>query len=534
MKLKILPYLLFTIAITICNTSAAQLYIDNATFTIQSGATVAVHGDVTSNVDIQGGGTLLLNDTLNQLLNMNGFAVPILAVDNGTNVKLAGSIKINNGLVFINGKIILDLYNLTLSDIANVSGQGQGKFAETNGTGQVLKSVTADIANYEVPTGSGASYLPAFITSSGTYTNAFVGVRAISAPDANRPPMISDFLLVHWPVTRTGVTGTVTVKGRYTNADVRGTEANLRGYYFNGTNWSSIGETHDAALNTVTVSVATASGDVYGMDKFVLSKTKVFLQGAYSNITGVMSDNLRQPTNLIPLSDPYRKAPYNTSFISVADPVVEVARPVVFTNQPSTDSNIVDWVFVELRNNQVSPGNTVLQTRSALIQRNGNIVDVDGKSPVTFNNIADGNYTIAVRHRNHLGISADPSTNLSVLRENISTVATLDLTTAPDAQIYGPATAYAIALNGKNMMWGGNANFNSNVRFNGAANDKDYIILNTLGNNVGLVIPNVYSAADVNMNRNVRYNGAANDKDFIILTVLNNNIAGIKIQVLPN
>jgi hypothetical protein len=534
MKLKILPPFLFSLALIFCDASFAQLNINSATFFIQPGATVAVQGNVTSNVDIQGTGTLLLNGTVSQILNMNGFAVPILEVNNGLNVKLIGSIKINNGLVFTNGKIILDTNNLTLSNIASASGQGSGKFAETNGTGQVFKSIIADVTNYEMPIGSGASYLPAYLSSVGSYSNALIGVRAISAPDANRPPMISDYLLVHWPVTRAGITGTVTVKGQYTNADIRGTESNLIGYYFNGANWDANGESHDAALNTVTASIQAASGDVYGMDKFVLSKAKVFLQAAYNTSTGVMSDNLRQPTNLIPLSDPYRTAPYNASFIPVADPVVETARAAVFANQPSTDSNIVDWVFIELRDNQASPGNVVLQTRSALLQRNGNIVDVDGKSPVTFNNIVDGSYTIAVRHRNHLGISADPSNNLILLRDNIITATTLDLTTASDAQIYGPSSAYAIASNGRNMMWGGNANVNTNIRYNGAANDKDYILLNELGNNVGLVLPDIYSVADLNMNRNVRYNGAANDKDFILLNVLNSNVAGIKIQALPN
>ena len=206
----------------------------------------------------------------------------------------------------------------------------------------------------------------------------------------------------------------------------------------------------------------------------------------------------------------------------------------VFADQPLTDNDIVDWVFIELRSSTVSPGNTVLQTRSALLQRDGDVVDVDGKSPVVFNSVADGNYTIAIRHRNHLGISTDPATNLIALSEATSTTTLVDFTTATDANIYGPASAYGIALNGKNILWGGNANVNGNVRYNGVANDKDYILLTALSNNVALIINNVYNAADLNMNRNVRYNGVGNDKDFILLTVLGNNVAGIKFQALPN
>ena len=63
----------------------------------------------------------------------------------------------------------------------------------------------------------------------------------------------------------------------------------------------------------------------------------------------------------------------------------------------------------------------VLQTRSALVQRDGDIVDIDGVSPVTFNNVASTNYTIAVRHRNHLGLSTNPATFNPLLGETKST-----------------------------------------------------------------------------------------------------------------
>jgi len=267
------------------------------------------------------------------------------------------------------------------------------------------------------------------------------------------------------------------------------------------------------------------------MDKFTLVKTKVFLQGAYNTSTGVMSDALRTPTNLIPLTDPYRNVPYN--FTEVANPVAETAATSVFSDQSNPNDNIVDWVFLELRSSVASPGNTVLQTRSALLKRDGNVVDVDGVSPVTFNNVVNGNYTVAVRHRNHLGISADPATNLLALNEKRSIASLLDLTTAADAQIFGTAAAYKVS-GGKNLMWAGNANFNGNVRFIGLNNDKDYILVNTLANSAGVILKNVYSPADVNMNRNVSYLGLSNDKDLIFVTVLANVTTAVKTQGLPN
>lgn len=537
MKLKKLHLALMACGTAVCNLASAQLFIDQATFTIQSGATVTVQGDVTSNVDIQGTGKVILKGTSNQNVNMNGFSIPNVEIDNAANVTLTGNAKVGTSIQFTNGKVLLGSNTLTLAAAATSTGGGTSKFVETNGTGQLKKELTANVTNFEMPVGAGTTYRPAFVTTSGTYSSANVGVQVVGASHPNKPNKISDFIAAYWPVTRTGITGTVTVSGQYADAaDITGTEANLRGYFYNGSEWSSTSGTNDAALNRVGVPVA-ANGTVYGMDKFVYVKAKAFLQGAFNTTTGVMSDALRTPTNLIPLTDPYRSAPYSTTFTHVNNTVAETALASVFSDQASTDNNIVDWVFLELRNSTVSPGNTVLQTRSALITRAGNIVDVDGVSPVTFNNTVNGNYTIAIRHRNHLGISADPSSNLYAAAEAKGTAPTLDITTATDAQIFGTAAAYTTG-GGKNLMWAGNANSNTTVRFIGLANDKDYLLItapnNGLGNSAGTTLSNVYSPSDLNMNRAVRYIGLANDKDFLLINALGSAAATLRTQALPN
>jgi hypothetical protein len=533
MMIKKLHPVFLLVGLIVCNSTSAQLYIGNGTtMFIQPGATVTVQGDLTSGADIQGSGKLLLKGTAAQNVNMNGFGLPLVEIDNAANATLTGNAKINTGVLFTAGKIILGTNNLSLADVATVSGQGTGKFLETNSTGQVIKLLTADVTDNEIPLGLGTNYRPAFITSAGTYTSASVGVKVLGVADPNRPPMIADYLLTHWPVTKTGITGSLTVAGQYIDAaDISGNEITLKGYYFDGTDWSSAGEAHDIALNKVSAPVTSATGDLYGMDKFVLVKTKVFLQGAYNSTLGLMSDALRTPTNLIPLTDPYRNAPFN--FTQIDNPIAETADVSVFNNQANANDNIVDWVFVELRSGTPSPGNVVYKTRSALLKRDGNIVDVDGVSPVTFSDIFSGSYTIAVRHRNHLGISSDPANTLVGIDEKKSTASLFDFTTTSDANIYGPSAAYNV-LGGKNVMWAGNANFNTNVRFIGLGNDKDYILVNTLGNNAGLLLKNVYSSADLNMNRNVSFVGLGNDKDLILVNVLANVTTAVKNQALPN
>lgn len=528
-----LTYFLTILSVFLALTANAQLTVNGAQLFIQSGAVITVQGDVTGTTDILGPGKILLQGTANQNINMGGFTIPVLEINNTAGATLTGNTRIGTSLTFTTGKIKTANFNLTLADALTFSGAGASKFIETTGTGQVFKEVTANISANEIPVGAGTSYRPAFLTTSGTYSSsAKIGIKVIAVADPNRPPKLSDYITAYWPITKTGITGTVTVAGKYINGtDMSGTEANLRGYYFNGTDWSSASETHNTSTDQISAPITAASGNLSALDKFDLLKAKVFLQGAYNTSTGVMSDALRTPTNLIPLSDPYRTAPYNTSFTHVANAITEVAAGSVFGNQASTNDNIVDWVFLELRNTTVSPGNTVLQTRSALVQRDGDIVDIDGVSPVTFNNVASANYVIAVRHRNHLGLSTDPATFKPLLGETKSTASLVDLTTQSDPNLYGPSTAYVVS-SGKNLLWGGNANSNNNVKYTGPSNDKGYILSTILGGNSTSTVTG-YNQGDLNFNGAVKYTGPGNDKGFLLSTVLNGISTAAQTESLP-
>ena len=156
MKKLILP-------ISLCFTlgASAQLYIDGATFFIGDGAVVTVQGDVTSNVSIQAPGTGKIRmggvTATPQNLNMNGFSIPNLQIDNSTApVVLTGAVKITTALEFTNGKVQLSNYDLTLAAAANYTGAGAGKFAETNGTGVFKKEMTA-AGSTTLPIGNGTN-----------------------------------------------------------------------------------------------------------------------------------------------------------------------------------------------------------------------------------------------------------------------------------------------------------------------------------------------------------------------------------------
>lgn len=123
---------------------------------------------------------------------------------------------------------------------------------------------------------------------------------------------------------------------------------------------------------------------------------KVFLEGPY-NGGGSMTTTLNT-SNLIPLSsnNPYPAAVYGHYTVSN------------LTSIPN--SNIVDWVLIELRTTASGP---IVARRAAFLKNDGTIVDIDGVSPVTFNGISAGNYFVVVRHRNHLAIMTSSSIPLS-------------------------------------------------------------------------------------------------------------------------
>jgi hypothetical protein len=125
-------------------------------------------------------------------------------------------------------------------------------------------------------------------------------------------------------------------------------------------------------------------------------KVKVFLEGPFN--AGVMNTTLNP---FIPASSAtaYSEAAFSYKAKSV-------------TPMPA---DIVDWVLVEIRRG--TEATTKVETEAGLLKSDGNIVDTDGKSPLTFNNVTEGNYYILVRHRNHLPVMSASAVALNPTSE---------------------------------------------------------------------------------------------------------------------
>lgn len=222
---------------------------------------------------------------------------------------------------------------------------------------------------------------------------------------------------------------------------------------------------------------------------------------------GLMRDDLRAK-GLLPNTEPYSNL---ANFQHFGDGGGEtVANPAVFL--VTGNDAIVDWVIVELRSdNSIS---TPISTHAALLQRDGDVVAVDGISPVRFLGVAPGQYHVSVRHRNHLGVMTQEVFNLS------NQTASIDFS-SPVLPLYGNNPC-GIDASGVRVLWLGDANRDKKSIFQGPGNDifsLFSLVMYQSGNvnhNSNYIVEG-YNLADFNLDGNAIYNGPNNDRSLTFI-----------------
>jgi hypothetical protein len=279
--------------------------------------------------------------------------------------------------------------------------------------------------------------------------------------------------------------------------------------------------------------VATVQIAILNLRKVALSP-KVWLQGSLFGVTasgGIMQDSLRAK-DLIPLVTPYPAMGFTE--LSPSD----VIGAGVLNKTGDDNNDIVDWVFVELRDG-LDP-TSILDTRSALLQRDGDIVEVDGTSAITFNQVKTGSYYVSIQHRNHLGVMSKAPITMSdipvVIDFRQPTTATFDFGTG-----IPPVNQTQVVVNQGVALWAGNALFKDNLSsshgkniiYQGTQNDVEFIYQLITGPTSGNIFgrPNFilksYNTGDINMNGETIFQGTQNDVEFIYQNVIKNHPGNI-------
>ncbi|OUR90405.1 hemagglutinin protein [Flavobacteriales bacterium 34_180_T64] len=259
----------------------------------------------------------------------------------------------------------------------------------------------------------------------------------------------------------------------------------------------TIGEVNVQELNSGNIQ---ASEGFVGPAFKIKIDPKLYLQGAMQNplVAGQMNDHLRS-NGFVPTVSPYSDG--------------KTCDASVFN---ITGANaIVDWVWVELR--AANDNTKLINGRSALLQRDGDVVDLDGVSNLIMT-AAPTNYFVVMDHRNHLGAMSANSIGLS------EAIATLVDFGNIGFQTFG-SNAQVTLGSGNTALWAGDVNNNGQIRYLGPGNDTNTIKDTVLGDSGNTTSSNFYpfsgyNNADINMNGQIRYLGPGNDtnvlKDIIL------------------
>lgn len=250
---------------------------------------------------------------------------------------------------------------------------------------------------------------------------------------------------------------------------------------------------------------------------WVQVQAKAWLDGAYDPGANLMRDDLRV-AGLIPAAEPYSAIYGGPGGETVAPSVLAVTG----------NNAIVDWVRVELR---TSPTGPTVATAHALLQRDGDIVSVDGVLPVRFF-VGAGLYHVVLRHRNHLGVMTASTLSMSVFG-----TWTIDFRASATNCYTRPAPFTDLprkTVGTTRTLWAGDVTGNGVVSYVGGGNDRDPILVAIGGSTPTATLSGQYRAEDVNLDGVVKYVGDGNDRDVILQTIGGSTPTAVRVaQVHP-
>ena len=552
-----LTFALAVASLLFCSSSVyGQLFKnDGATVTVQSGAVLFIEGGVENTnsgtinnqgvIELEGdfdnaatytgtGDTVIFSGADNAMLTSNGDAIGTMIIDKSATktVSLQDDASIATELEFAadDNQVVLGTNDLRIQDGASIDSYDENEFVVTDDTGQLWIDSITNGETEQFPVGfSAATYNPFDVTvnSNESADNFGVRVQENALLDGTSGAVVSEHVVDASWVVEEGTVG--------------GADYNVEAYWYGSDETPNFDETNSAVVRYDLSDMAWegdagdfgdandgpplsqvngewSEGGVFAVVSSLVNPTmtsnvelaiKVFLYGPYNNTSGMMGDALRD-SNFIPTIEPYSAGPYNYEYKGLGSSGM-VGSVADFDNVSDGD-DIVDWIIVELRD---AVEDTVIHSAPALLQRDGDVVRLDGDNNLIVGGVAPGDYYLAVGHRNHLKVrSADPLTLDGVSSANYDF--TDALAKAYDNGAVTSNDAMFANIDGTFSLFGGDVNLNDKINYISAANDKSALLVELGG--AGNVI-NDYSIFDVNMNGKVSYISAANDRT-AILTLL--------------
>jgi hypothetical protein len=282
-----------TIMTIVCSaslTANAQLYIERgADLHLQNNAGLFVQGDINANASITGSGTIYISGEGVQSINMNGFSIPRLSLQN-KNAESGGDLTVKDQIDLNDVAFPLNKFNLGISEGATVFAQGAGGIV-TNSTGMVRKHFSTDVIGYTIPLVNGNGATPVVLSTKGKYHNGYVELSSIAKPSANKPSDAEEYLNNHWKVNRYGIEGSVEAFVKYDNL------ADLDGYVWNNRQWN---EVPDVGVG-IRANIESDVSELYAMQR-TTQKISLTPNPAY-NSTLLTFTSAKDETNKVVMTD---------------------------------------------------------------------------------------------------------------------------------------------------------------------------------------------------------------------------------------
>jgi uncharacterized protein YjdB len=214
-----------------------------------------------------------------------------------------------------------------------------------------------------------------------------------------------------------------------------------------------------------------------------------------------------------------------TKFLTVPDPATIFAT--------TGEDAITDWVSVELRDK--TDNTLLLAQRAGLVQRDGDVIDLNGELGLRFKGLDVDDYYVVVRHRNHLGaMTAAPKTPemlADLIDFTVVETGFFDFGAGKNIYDYtglaqAPLTGNAASnKTGYFALWGGDFDGDGKIKFTNPEDD-----LNNLFGNVFLyeIVPGVeynfytnfdfafgYQTGDYDLNSKSKFDNPNDDKNYL-------------------
>jgi hypothetical protein len=493
----------------------AQLVNNGATIKIQPGAVVFVAGDVQNNsggtisndgkLEVQGHFTnaaiyttataddsLIMSGAGNVLLNTGGATLSFLHINKTANtnfVTLAADAVVGGKLTYNSGTLSTD----PIANTYTLSAATSVPFEFTAGREIVGRVRRTGWANGSAVVFNQPNML--VTTNGGTNPTEFT-VNMIPEVNGGDPTLNEREVQRKYVLSKVGGSGyTTNARFPYTGTELdNNTEANLVPFSLPVAEWlrnPNNPVTRDAANDWVNVTgiPADSTGFEWKLaDPRYTFNATAYMRGAWNNPTGLMRTTINT-NGLLPLTQPYNTAPFNY-------PGTESVGAI-------PNANVVDWVLIEFRKPASGlPADALPATsvgrRAAFILANGQVVELDGVTPVTIDLNKQGAGFFVIKTRNHLAIMSNslPSNLTGSYSNNFAVLANSyknpSATSDPTVQL--ATTGAGATLWG---MWPGDVNRSGTV----TTADVTPINIAIAGPASGNT--NVYNVRDANFDRNV-------------------------------